>query len=365
MTYEKFEHKAIMTLLDRNEADLEKLMGQFSDAEVLQREETPAGFSVDFEIPEQLSIGPMTKTITGVRVTENKTGVLALELVIANGLIKQLVGRYIADVTYAELVTKFNELTFSYAEKPERVLAPPIVAMSEQPIVIKENVVRDEPSAPFFKRPDRAPTPFKRPASELAAAKPKEIAEKGLEKWKVFLLAGVNAIFYFFFAFFLVMILLLNAQNTIGEPNFILGFSAIRVASPSMQETIPEDSLVVLRRVNPNRLAVDHIVTYIQEDGLLITHRIDSVSTDADGDHIGFSLRGDEGDDVNDQIVPSEDIVGRVVFSNRTMGRFSLLFEQHFLLTSMVITSLIIVAYLWKRIAIKQLMVTPTTKEVG
>ena len=80
MTYEKFEHKAISTLLEGNDPAFERLFDQFLNAEVLRRKETEAGFIVDFEVQKQLAIGGSMKKTPTVKVMLIQEEVLLLEL---------------------------------------------------------------------------------------------------------------------------------------------------------------------------------------------------------------------------------------------------------------------------------------------
>ena len=114
MTYEKFEHKVIGMLLEGNDPRLEKLIMQTWDIEVLSRDETEMGFNVKFLAPSPLAINESEGRVFGVEVKLSESEIFHVELVIKDGLIDRLKGTSTTEMSYADVVKRYNDLTFSY-----------------------------------------------------------------------------------------------------------------------------------------------------------------------------------------------------------------------------------------------------------
>ena len=114
MTYEKFEHKAIGMLLEGNDPRLEKLAMQAWDAEILSREETEMGFNVKILAPAPLSINESEGRISGLEVKLSESEIFHVELVIKDGLLDRLKGTSTTEMSYAEVVKRYNDLAWGY-----------------------------------------------------------------------------------------------------------------------------------------------------------------------------------------------------------------------------------------------------------
>jgi len=117
MTYEKFEHKVLEMLLEGNDPRLEKLLVQTWDKEVVSRKETETGFVVQFLVPPILAIDEKEGRILGVEIRHLEQPLLDLELIIKDGLINSLEATYTTQTTYAEVVSRYNELTFVFSNE--------------------------------------------------------------------------------------------------------------------------------------------------------------------------------------------------------------------------------------------------------
>ena len=54
----------------------------------------------------------------------------------------------------------------------------------------------------------------------------------------------------------------------------VLGWSMFSVDSPSMSPQYPVDTLVVVQKIEPEKIQVGDVITYVlNEDGILVTHR--------------------------------------------------------------------------------------------
>ena len=179
--------------------------------------------------------------------------------------------------------------------------------------------------------------------------------------WKLAFTIGINVLFYLFFAMSLVIILLSGVQGESGEPRSVMGFSALRVVSESMEPNLPMNSLIIIRQGNPNDLERGQIATYLR-DGNLITHRIHRVERDNQGNSTGFILRGDANFYLSNRVVPSENIVGHVVFSSYAIGRLLVFFGTNFVLMLTITVSLLIILYIVKQVVVQKLTAEPRAK---
>jgi len=116
MTYEKFEHKVISMLLEGDDPRLEKLVAQTWDFEVLSRDKTQMGFTVKFLSPSLMAIDELEGRIFGVEVRLSESELINLELVIKDGLIERLKGTFTAQMSYEDVIKRYNDLTFHYKD---------------------------------------------------------------------------------------------------------------------------------------------------------------------------------------------------------------------------------------------------------
>lgn len=97
----------------------------------------------------------------------------------------------------------------------------------------------------------------------------------------------------------------------------IFGCKFYYIASESMHPTIKADSLIVVRKADPEKLETGDIISFISRDpaiyGLVNTHRIYAVTTDEDG-RSAFVTMGDNNPKPDDYLVYPEEIEGKVIF---------------------------------------------------
>lgn len=83
----------------------------------------------------------------------------------------------------------------------------------------------------------------------------------------------------------------MNAKAN-GEVPTVLGYQIYEVQTGSMDPTLPVKSLILSKKVDaPTDLSIGDIITFINSDGITVTHRIiDVVHTDG---QIGYQTKGD------------------------------------------------------------------------
>ena len=129
----------------------------------------------------------------------------------------------------------------------------------------------------------------------------------------------------------LAVFLSVNSAES-NAPRNLLGFSAMRVVSPSMQSEIPQGSLVITQYTLPALLKVGDVITYFRLDGSTITHRIITIYEDHEGSgQRGFETMGIENGKPDPQIVSADNVIGKVIWSNLVIGQIFTFVRAHLL----------------------------------
>jgi len=90
-----------------------------------------------------------------------------------------------------------------------------------------------------------------------------------------------------------------------------------RVVSGSMEREIPQGSLVISRKIEPSKITIGDVITYIKTDGSTVTHEV--IKIDGSGEDISFILKGTENENA-DPVVYPENIVGKMMIHIPGLG---------------------------------------------
>ena len=114
------------------------------------------------------------------------------------------------------------------------------------------------------------------------------------------------------------IILALNLLTAKSEKLFeIIGYRSYTVLSGSMEPKFYPGDLVITKHKNKTDIKVDDIVTFRDNEGVIITHRIIEKTNE------GYITKGDN-NNVNDaDILKKENIIGEVKFSIPKLGYVS------------------------------------------
>ena len=117
---------------------------------------------------------------------------------------------------------------------------------------------------------------------------------------------------------FLIIVLVneLHSKYIKQEPIIkVFGKAFLIVTTGSMEPTIfPEELIIISEKEKYN---IGDIVTYLDEDGFMITHRIIELNSDT------FISKGD-GNNLKDEVCKISRIQGKVVFHSKSLGFFVL-----------------------------------------
>ena len=121
-----------------------------------------------------------------------------------------------------------------------------------------------------------------------------------------------------------ISVLLTVVLTKKGEAPNILGYSLFRVMTGSMEPNIPTDSLIVVKRLQPSELREGDVISFYSRDpalrGEVNTHRIIEIKQD-EGKYY-FATKGDANNVEDRYITQEEDLIGKVIFTSKRLGKF-------------------------------------------
>jgi len=161
-------------------------------------------------------------------------------------------------------------------------------------------------------------------------------------KTRHFSLASLLFELVFYLVLVAIALLVLLYSSTNNAPRNIFGFSACTVLTSSMQSEIPVGSFVLIKHVDPATLQVGDDITYLRTATTTVTHRIITIYENYDGNgNRGFETKGIENTRPDQAIVIADNIVGKVIFHNLTIGLL-ISFIRDNLLTCAVMVAMIL-----------------------
>lgn len=122
----------------------------------------------------------------------------------------------------------------------------------------------------------------------------------------------------FILLFFLILILINVLYSKYIRQDSIIkvfGHAFLIVATGSMEPTICSEELIIIKE--KDNYKTGDIVTYIDEDGFMITHRIVEIYSNS------FVTKGDA-NNIKDELCENTRIQGKVIFHSKILGFFIL-----------------------------------------
>ncbi|MGV8852214.1 MAG: signal peptidase I [Rhodoglobus sp.] len=118
------------------------------------------------------------------------------------------------------------------------------------------------------------------------------------------------------------LVLLIGALAII-IPN-ITGATPLTVLTSSMEPGLPPGTLIVVKPIETNGIAMGDVITYQIESGKpgVITHRVTGVTNSSDGDRT-FTFKGDNNDVADELPVLPAQVVGKLWYSVPWIGNVS------------------------------------------
>ena len=138
----------------------------------------------------------------------------------------------------------------------------------------------------------------------------------------------------------------------------VFGYSMFNILTSSMQDELPQGSLIVIRKTAPEKLKVGDNITFFSDDpdvpkdnrGLrIVTHKIVKIEREKDGTLTGFVSRG-VNNPVDDKYpVRPENVIGKVIYCSLSLGKaYDVLSNRglSFVLTVIPLFVIVIIAYI-------------------
>lgn len=120
-------------------------------------------------------------------------------------------------------------------------------------------------------------------------------------------------------AIFVLLTVLLTRQGSVPE---IMGYSALRVMTGSMEPLIRTDSLIIVKKTDPSLIREEDVISYYSADpelkGSINTHRV--VAIEQEGDQYQFTTKGDANALPDQYPASGKNLVGKVIFISYPLG---------------------------------------------
>ena len=169
--------------------------------------------------------------------------------------------------------------------------------------------------------------------------------------WKKILL-GITNLLSIAIILFSIMVLLTVILTKSGQAPKFMGYSLFRVMTGSMEPTLPTNTLIVVKSVDPSNLQTGDVISFYSKDpalqGAINTHRIVALDQ-VDGKYI-FQTKGDANHMVDAYATIQEDVIGKVVFSSVALGALVRLLSNPLIFVPVIMIPLVImfVRSLWE-----------------
>ncbi|KAF0822215.1 signal peptidase I [Cytobacillus firmus] len=118
-----------------------------------------------------------------------------------------------------------------------------------------------------------------------------------------------NALTLLLYLLLITMIfIVISSKASGGEPQ-IFGNQLKTVLSGSMEPTFKTGSIIVVKPVeDPSALKKEDIITFMEEEGQLVTHRITDVIKS--GENTLYKTKGDNNEEADSTLVMAQNVVG-------------------------------------------------------
>lgn len=220
-------------------------------------------------------------------------------------------------------LVQLTDVLHEVVTRPPSPVIPPI-PVAPPPLVQPSEILSQE----AFGNPEM--TTGEESTSQSMAMPEGEIFEASKAKdrpaWAKLLSAASTILFYVVLVALVVVFVLVGDGGASREPANVAGFSFMTVLTGSMEgdrpDSIPRQSLVVLRHRDPNDLEVGMVATYVRERGTTLTHRIVEIIEDHEGTgERAFRLQGDANATMDRYTVLADDMLGEIVWQSLALGR--------------------------------------------
>jgi signal peptidase len=145
--------------------------------------------------------------------------------------------------------------------------------------------------------------------------------------------------------FYLTLVAILIAGLAYGSQNVrsIFGYSMFTALSGSMEREIPEGSLIIVKRVEPESIQIGDDITFFKDANTTVTHRVMNIYEDYEGSGVrGFETKGIENPMADPDIVYADNVIGRVVYHTGNIGVAVTYVKEHIVIVSLLLIGILV-----------------------
>lgn len=122
-----------------------------------------------------------------------------------------------------------------------------------------------------------------------------------------------NIIIAFLVVFIILFLIsLIQSKSNPTHIPSVLGFKTMSVLTGSMRPVLYPGDMIIVKETNPESIKENDIITYRKGLSTLVTHRVVEV-VNRDG-MLMFRTKGDANNTEDDSLVPSDNVIGSMVF---------------------------------------------------
>jgi signal peptidase len=155
------------------------------------------------------------------------------------------------------------------------------------------------------------------------------------------------------FAWALLMVMIGIAALALGanSKDFALfGYREYTVLTRSMEPALPVQCVVFVKETDPNQIHIGDIITFVQKDGRVITHRVlNRIENYKQPGQIAFRTKGDANPSADNETVLASNVRGVVRLHINELGYIFYYISNHLLLVFVIYGSLLGAFIFWRR----------------
>lgn len=125
----------------------------------------------------------------------------------------------------------------------------------------------------------------------------------------------------------------------------VFGFSFLRVATGSMEPTIPTGSLIIVRETDAEKIQVGDVICFYSTDpqikGVPNTHRV--VEVQQENGSISFVTQGDAAYEPDPYAVPADRLVGKYIYAMNVGKAFEIIHSPYFFFFALLLPLMIVI----------------------
>lgn len=142
-----------------------------------------------------------------------------------------------------------------------------------------------------------------------------------------------------------VIVLCIVLLTPSGKPPTILGYTALRVTTGSMEPVYKTDTMILVKQTEAKEIKNGDVISFYSSDpmldGAVNTHRV--VDIYEESGHTKFVTKGDANNAVDSYDVDEEYLIGKVVASSDILGKISRLVANPLVFIPIILVPLAII----------------------